>query len=414
MSIETKMASIFTALVGVLVLVIAAQCGVAQPQQAVQSSQQFETQAEELTTTADEAAVDEAEPDEEAAENHNQEEHEHNEMVALSAIDLAEGEKLKVVATTNIVGDLVRNVGGDRIELTTMLPIGTDPHTFVPTAQDAAAVADAQVVFINGLHLEEFLEELIENAGGEAPTVSLATNVKIREFEVLADEAHGHDEDNHEAEKHNEEAEEHDKDEEDYEEDEEGREKGGDHGEDEHGHDHEGADPHIWMTPANAVVMVHNIESALSQLDPANAEIYEANAEAYEAQLEELDAWVKSQIESIPAENRELVIDHEALGYYADRYGLEIVGTVLPANNTGAEPSAQELTELQEAIQKFESKAVFVGTTVNPVLAARVAEDTGIKLVPLYTGSLGEAGSGVETYLDFIRYNTIAIVEALQ
>ena len=162
------------------------------------------------------------------------------------------------------------------------------------------------------------------------------------------------------------------------------------------------------------MVMIHNIENALSQLDPANAETYQANAEDYEAQLVELDAWVTSQIESLPAENRALVTDHEALGYYADRYGLEIVGTILPASNTGAEPSAQELAKLQETIQKSNSKAVFVGSTVNPALAARMAEDTGIKLVPLYTGSLGEAGSGVETYLDLIRYNTIAIVETLQ
>ena len=398
MSIETKMVSIFTALVGVLV--IAAQCGVSQPQQ-------FET---ELATSADEAAVDEAKADEEAAETHNQEEY--DEVVELSAINLADGEKIKVVATTNIVGDLVRNVGGDRIELTTMLPIGADPHTFAPTPQDAAAVADAQVVFINGLRLEEFLAELIENAGGEAPTVSLSTNVKIREFEALAGEADDHGEDNHEAEKHDEKAEEHDEDEEGHEEDEAGHEQEGDHREDEHGH--EGADPHIWMTPANAGVMVHNIENALSRLDPANAETYKANAEAYESQLEELDGWVKSQIESIPAENRELVTDHDALAYYADRYGLDIVGAVIPTYSTNAEPSAQEIAALQEKINELEAKAVFVGTTVNPVLAARVAEDTGIKLVPLYTGSLGETGSGVETYVDLIRYNTSAIVEALR
>ena len=410
MSINTKIFSIliiFTAL-----LLIATQCGTAQPQQAAQSSQQTEMRADEehQKEHKDDSEVhgEEGEAHDKDEEHHHEDEYKHDEAIELSAINLANGEKLKVLATTNIVGDLVRNVGGDRIELTIMLPIGADPHTFVPTPQDTVAVADAQVVFINGLHLEEFLEELIENAGGEAPTVSLATHVKIREFEALIGEAHGHDEDNHEEEKHDEEAEEPDEDEEDLEEEEEG------HDEDEPGHAHEGADPHIWMTPANAVVMVHNIESALSRLDPANAETYEANAEAYEAQLEELDAWVKSQIESVPVENRELVTDHEALGYYTDRYGLEVVGTVLPANNTGAEPSAQELAELQEVIQKVESKAVFVGTTVNPVLAARVAEDTNIKLIPLYTGSLGEAGSGVETYLDFIRYNTIAIVEALQ
>jgi ABC-type Zn uptake system ZnuABC Zn-binding protein ZnuA len=340
---------------------------------------------------------DEHEHDEDAEAHHDEDEHDHegdrhDEAVELSAVDLAEGEKLKVVATTNIIGDLVRNVGDDTVELTTMLPVGADPHTFNPTPQDAALVADAHVVLINGLHLEEFLEELIENAGGEAAVVTLSNNVETREFEAGEGHAHGDEEgDHHDEEEHEDDAH-----------------------EDEHGHAHEGADPHIWMTPANAMVMVHNIEHALSELDPANAESYEANAEAYEAQLEELDAWVMEQISAIPEENREMVTDHEAFGYYADRYGLDIVGTVIPSTSTNAEPSAQELAELQEEIGKLDVRAVFVGTTVNPVLAERVAEDTGIELVPLYTGSLGEANSGVETYLDFIRYNTTAIVDGLK
>ena len=168
------------------------------------------------------------------------------------------------------------------------------------------------------------------------------------------------------------------------------------------------------MTPHNAQVYVHNIAVALSALDPANAETYEANAEAYEAQLAELDAWVSTQIETIPPENREIVTDHDAFGYFADRYGLETVGAVVPAYSTAAEPSAQELAELEEAISEFEVPAIFVGTTVNPNLAERVAGDTGTQLVSLYTGSLGPAGSGAETYLDYIRYNTTAIVDALK
>ncbi len=235
----------------------------------------------------------------------------------------------------------------------------------------------------------------------------LSTNVETREFEEM--DAHGHDEDEHHeaTEEHSEDEHEHDEETEAHDED--------DHAhEDEHGHAHEGADPHIWMNLGNAIIMVHNIEHALSELDPANATAYETNAAAYEAQLEELDAWVIEQIAAIPEENRELVTDHDAFGYYADHYGLEVVGAVIPAYSTNAEPSAQELAELQEVIGELEVQAVFVGTTVNPVLAERVSEDTGSNLVPLYTGSLGETGSGVESYLDFIRYNTTAIVEALK
>ncbi len=324
---------------------------------------------------------------------------EHNETLELSTLTLADGEKLKVVATTNIVADLVRNVGRDSIELVTMLPIGSDPHTFTPTPQDVISVAEAHVVFINGLNLEEFLEKLIENAGGEAAIVATSINVVTREFAALTDEKHSPEPDNHE---------EHE--DEDYKD--HANEK--DLPENEHPHTHPGADPHIWMTPVNAIVMVHNIERALSQLDPDNAPTYKSNAEAYQAELEALDTWVKEQVELIPAPKRQLVTDHVAFGYYADRYGLHIIGAVIPATSTSAEPSAQELAELQQAIAQFETPAIFVGTTVNPVLTARLAEDTGLKLISLYTGSLGKVGSGVESYPDLIRYNTTAIVTALK
>jgi ABC-type Zn uptake system ZnuABC Zn-binding protein ZnuA len=167
------------------------------------------------------------------------------------------------------------------------------------------------------------------------------------------------------------------------------------------------------MTPHNALVYVHNIEAALSGLDPANAETYAANAEAYEAQLEALDQWVFAQIETIPPENRQMVTDHEAFGYYADRYGLDIIGAVIPSYSTAAEPSAQELAALEETIAEFSAPAIFIGSGVNSALAEQVAADTGTKLVPLYTESLGPSGSGVETYIDFIRYNTTAIVQGL-
>ena len=280
--------------------------------------------------------------------------------VPLDEVSLGEGEKLKVIATTSIVADVVKNVGGDKIALTVLLPVGTDPHTFNPAPADLAAVADAHVVFANGMGLEEFLDEMIKNAGGEASVVYVSYGVKPRQL-----------------------------------------------GEGE-------ADPHTWTTPTNVMMFVRNIELTLSLLDPANAGAYKANAEVYQAQLAELDAWVKEQIETIPPENRKLVTDHTTFGYYADRYGLKQVGAVIPAVSTGTEPSAKELAELESTIEKYDVKAVFVGASVNPSLSERVANDTGVKLVTLYTGSLGTKGSGAETYLDYIRYNTEAIVEALK
>lgn len=298
------------------------------------------------------------------------------EGMALAPRSLGEGEKLRVVATNSLIADLIRQVGGDLIDLNLLIPVGTDPHAFQPTPGDVANVAKAHVLFANGLGLEEFLAELIENAGSEVPVVSLSEGVELREL----GEGHGHE---HEA------------------------------GADDHAEPGD-VDPHTWTTPANAIIFVHNIEQTLSTLDPAHADTYTAHAEAYEAELVELDQWVQAQVETIPAENRKLVTDHTVFGYYADRYGLEQIGAVVPSFSTAAEPSAQELAALQDVIQAQRVKAIFVGNTISPDLEQRVAEDTGIRLVTLYAESLGPAGSGVETYLDYIRHNTTAIVEALR
>lgn len=370
MSTQTKIFSVLVILSALLL--VAAQCA----SQAAQDAEGRES--------GNAAAEEEHEREEEhKEEREHEDEHEHvAEVVELAPVSLGANEKLKVVATTNIIGDMVGNVGGDLIELTTMLPIGADPHNFSPAPKDAAAVADAHVVFINGLNLETFLQKLIENSGGKATVVAVSANVAAREF--AEEPAGGHaEEEAHEGE----EAEE---------------------------HAHEGVDPHIWVTPANAVIMVENIARALSQLDPAHADMYQTNAQNYQTQLAQLDQWVKQQIENVPAENRKLVSDHDTFGYFADRYGLELIGAVIPNFSTNAEPSAQEVARLQQTIADYGVKAIFVGSTVNPVLAERMAEDTGVQLVPLYTGSLGQPGSGAETYLDYIRYNTTAIVQALK
>lgn len=297
---------------------------------------------------------------------------------ALPAV-LLNGQKLNVIATTSIVADVVHNVGGDKINLTTLLPLGADPHSFEPTPADLARVSGVHVIFANGLGLEEFLAEMIENAGGKAPVVEVSDGLTARRF------AEG---DEHE--------------------------EGEEHEGTEENHHHEGGDPHTWTSPANVEVFVRNIEQALSALDPANAAAYKANAQAYIAQLDELDGWVKAEIETIPAENRKLVTDHTAFGYYADRYGLEQVGAIIPSFTTVAEPSARELAQLQDVIGQYKIKAVFVAETVNPELAERLARDTGVALVTLYGGSLGGPGSGAETYLAYTRYNTTAIVNALR
>lgn len=272
---------------------------------------------------------------------------------------------LRVVATTTLVGDVIHNIGGEAIQLNVLLPVGTDPHSFQPTPQDAARLADADVIFINGAGLETFLQTLLQNSGSQARMVDLSAGLALLQGSEHEDEpATG--------------------------------------------------DPHVWTDPNNVLVWVKNAEQALSELDPANAALYQANAAAYSQQLVELDAWIQLQISLVPAERRKLVMDHQILGYFAARYGFEQVGAVIPGFNTLSEPSAQELAALEDAIRSLGAPAIFVSTDVSPALAQRVATDTSIKLVSIYSGSLSQPGGPADNYINFTRYNVSAIVEALK
>ena len=178
-------------------------------------------------------------------------------------------------------------------------------------------------------------------------------------------------------------------------------------------HEHGDVDPHVWFSVPNVIHWVENIEHTLGLLDPANASLYEENARQYTGELEELDTWIQEQVAQIPEGNRKLVTNHPSFGYFVDHYGLEQVGTVYPISPS-SEPSAQDIAALEDAIREYDVPAVFAESTVNPGLARQVAQDTGIELVPLYTGSLGEPGSGAETYILLMRYDVKAIVDALR
>lgn len=291
------------------------------------------------------------------------------------------GDKLQVLATTSIVADVVRQVGGEYVEVTQLLPLGTDPHTFEPRPQDAAAIANARLVFANGAGLEEFLEPLLESAGAMDKLIEVSEGIELLPLEG--------EEKPHEGEEH-------------------GHEHEGE------GHHHAGGDPHTWMSPKNVLVWVENIAEALAKADPRHAKAYRANAEAYAAKLRELDEWIRQQVSQIPPENRSLVADHAVFSYFAHDYGFQQVGTITHSFSTGATPSAQELAALEDQIRAYGVKAIFVGADVNQSLAKQVANDTGIKVVPLYHGSLTDANGPAPTYLDFMRYNVNAIVEALK
>lgn len=296
-------------------------------------------------------------------------------LVACAPLSQADTGRLQVVATTQIVSDVVNAIGGETIQLAVLIPADSDPHSFEPAPRDAALLADSSLIFISGLNLEENLAPLLETA--EAKVVSLSDQLSTLDAEEHESEEHEHEEDGDE-------------------------------------HHHEGADPHVWMDPQNVKAWTDVIVAALSEADPENATAYAANAEEYKAELDELDAWAMEQIATIPQSERLLVTDHEALGYFAEHYGFEVVGALIPSYSTASEPSASELAELEEALREHGVKAIFIGANLNSSLAERVVADTGVVLVPLYTETLSEVGGPAATYLEMMRYNIAAIVEALQ
>jgi ABC-type Zn uptake system ZnuABC Zn-binding protein ZnuA len=187
------------------------------------------------------------------------------------------------------------------------------------------------------------------------------------------------------------------------------------HGEDPSGGgDHETIDPHTWTDPNNVMVWVHNIRDKLSEMDPSNAEIYDANAGEYMAELNSLDIWIREQVAHIPEADKKFLADHGLFGYYAGAYGFEQVGALIPGYSTLAEPSARELADIEDAVKAFGVKVIFVGNTANPSLAERVSEDTGTRIIFVYTGSLSEPDDAAGTYIAYMRYNTNAIVAALK
>ncbi len=317
----------------------------------------------------------------EQAANHA-DEHAAETVPALTAITLAEGETLQVAATTSIIGDIVAQIGGERITLITLMGPGVDPHSYTPTPQDLRTLSDVDLIFINGLHLEEGLTDLLADAGAPQVPVNAAVELLAGGEEEHAGEEHADEE--HADEEHTNE------------------------------HDHGPNDPHTWQSVANVMQWVTTIEESLSALDPAQAEEYHAAAAAYQAELTALDSEIRAQIETIPTANRKLVTDHESFNYFAQAYGFTIVGTIIPSLSSLAESSAQDLAALQDQISSEGVPALFVGTTVNPNMAEQLANDLNIVVVPLYSDALSDSDGPAASYLDFMRYNVSAIVTALQ
>lgn len=289
----------------------------------------------------------------------------------------------RVLVVENFLADIVQNVAGERLTVQSLIPGGVDPHSYQPTPQDVARIAESDLLILNKLGMEEALENVLLNAGGDFILVEASAG--------LVDRA---------------EKDEHDEDETHLQEEEQ-------HGEDA-GHHHDG-DPHFWLNPLNVITYVENIRDGLIQVDPDGRQDYTGNADAYIVKLKDLDAWIVEQVDQIPTQRRLLVTNHESLGYFADRYGFKVVGAIIPSVTTGATPSAQDLAALTRQILESGAPAIFLETGTNPRLAEQLVAETGIKIAPgIYSHSTTAGEGPASTYLEMMRYNTTVIVEALK
>ncbi|HEX2979866.1 MAG TPA: metal ABC transporter substrate-binding protein [Anaerolineaceae bacterium] len=275
----------------------------------------------------------------------------------------------QVLVVESFLADLTRDVAGDRLEVVTLIPEGLDPHAFEPTPRDIAQISDSQVLIVNGGGLEEWLKDYLNNRPASQLVIEASAGLTTRTPQP------------------------------------------GEPSSDEHAE----GDPHFWLNPVNAKRYVENIRDGLIGYDPAGKQAYTDRAAQTIADLQQLDAWIQEQVDQIPTENRLLVTNHESFGYFADRYGFKIVGTVIPSVSTNASPSAQQMARLVDQVKATGARAVFLEVGANSDLAQQLAQDTGIKVVTgLYTHSLSNAMDGAGNYFDMMKHDVTVIVDALR
>ncbi len=293
-------------------------------------------------------------------------------VLGLLGLASAQAAPLQVSVSNSILADFVRNVGGTRVSINEIVPAGGDSHTFQPTASVIRGLAGSRVMFVNGAGLEPWLPQ-VQASAPSVPVRTLTSGLKLREG--------GEEEE----------------------------------GEEHAGEEHSDFDPHAWWDLGLAAGYVKNVQNTLSALDPAGKATYASNAAAYIKKLNEADAYAKKQFATLPASQRQIVTNHDALNYFAARYGLTVVGTVIPGLSTEREPSARELATLVTAVKQSGVKVIFTENIVNTRLAEALAKETGAKIAPpLYTDALGPKGSAGETFLGAFQANVNEMVAALK
>jgi ABC-type Zn uptake system ZnuABC Zn-binding protein ZnuA len=284
--------------------------------------------------------------------------------IAAGCGDDSSGEAdVRVVATTTQLADIAANLTGDRAEVSGILTPESDPHEYEPLPSDAEAVAEADLILTSGGDLDAWISQLVESSGSDAPVVSMIDSMETTEIE--------------------------------------------EDGEVE-------ADPHWWQNPRNAVIATDEIRDALIAADPGGRREYTAAAAEYAGALEDLDRQIAGCIGQLPTAQRKLVTSHDALGYYADRYGLDVIGAVIPALTTQAQASAGETDDLIALIQSERVAAIFPEAGVSRSLEEAIADETGAEVGgELWADALGPAGSSGATYIEAMAANTRTLVEGL-
>lgn len=272
-------------------------------------------------------------------------------------------DRMNVVATFSILGDLVKNVGGDRVEVSTLVGPNGDVHVYLPTPGDARKLAAAKVVFVNGLGLEGWLTRLISASGTKASIVIASKGIKPRKMKDEHDSG-------------------------------------------------DVSDPHAWQSVANAKIYVANIRDGLIALDPAGKASYDANATAYLGKLDELEKQVEAAIAKIPADRRKIITTHDAFGYFSDAYGMTFIAP--EGVSTDAEPSAKELAKIITQIKMQKIPAVFMENITDPRLMEEIAHETGATIGgTLYSDALSPPDGPAGTYIDMMRHNVSEFSKAL-
>jgi manganese/iron transport system substrate-binding protein len=285
---------------------------------------------------------------------------------SLRAVQLPDTRRLSVVGTTTLVGDLLRQVGGEWIDLHVLLAAGRDPHDFQATPGDMRAAGGAAVIFVSGFGLEGNMLTTLADSFPDLPMVDLSQD--LQPLEAAGSSAASAPE----------------------------------------------TDPHVWLDPMNVIRWAENAAQALARLDPQNESHYAENAREFAARLQALDAWIRNEVDPIPVERRVLVTDHHMLDYFARRYDFEVLGTIIPGYSTEAEVSARDLARLEDEVRSAGARAIFIEHSANPQLAQTVAGDTGLIVVPLYVGALSGPDGPAADYIELMQYDVRTLVQALQ